>query len=101
MHNRIVRQQLNRRRHGCHQRVISRLIATESRRQHQFPSYADVSAFRKNHSVPAIHHGEIVSDIYLLHTFDRTKINLGSRRPARKRERPFSPYRLCTSVSAR
>ena len=89
--NGIVRQERNGSGHRGNQGVVFLLIAAERRRQLHLPAHADVTALAQNHAVPAVHHGEVVSNVYLLHTFDRIKMNLGRRFPAMKRERPFSP----------
>ena len=103
--NGVVRQERNGARHRGNQGVEFLLIAAECRRQlhlpahadvtplreDNLPAHADVTPLREDNAVPAVHHGEVVSDVYLLHTFDRIRMNFGRRFPAMKRERPFSP----------
>ena len=89
--NGVVRQERNGARHRGNQGVVFLLIAAECRRQLNLPAHADVTPLREDNAVPAVHHGEVVSDVYLLHTFDRIKMNFGRRFPAMKRETPFSP----------
>ena len=91
MHDGIVRQQLNGRRERPHQRIVLLFIAAESRRQLKLPAHANVTSLGQDDPVPAVHHGEIVPDIYLLHTLLLTRMNFGRRNPAIFLESAFSP----------
>ena len=99
MHDGIVRKQGNGRGQGGNKRIVFLLVTAESRWQLYLPSHADVPALGKDNSVPAIHDGEIGTNIYRFHTLLLTRMNLGSLMLPKKRERPFSPKRCCTSSS--
>lgn len=101
MHHRITRQQRNGSGERSQQGIISSLVAPGHRWQLEFPAHANVATLTENHPSTAVHHREIVSYVYLLHTLLLTKMNWGSRLPAMKRESCFSPNFCCISVSAR